>query len=61
VRATTDLKVTQNGGMSQTVENNSYRFFLSTNSGSVEQVTILGEGEPVLLEQQLESNGVGGE
>lgn len=57
VRAPTDLKVTPGGGMSQTVENRDYRFFLSTNSGSVEQVTILGEGEPVLLEHKLESNG----
>jgi hypothetical protein len=57
VRATTDLKVIQGGGMSQTVENGDYRFFLSTNSGSVEQVTILGKGEPVLLEHKLESNG----
>ena len=57
VRAKTDLKVTAGGGMSQTVENGDYRFFLSTNSGSVEQITILGEGEPVLLEHKLESNG----
>ena len=57
VRAPTDLKVTAGGGLSQTVENRDYRFFLSTNSGSVEQVTILGEGEPVLLEHKLESNG----
>lgn len=57
VRAQTDLKVIPGGGMSQTVENRDYRFFLSTNSGSVEQVTILSEGEPVLLEHKLESNG----
>gem|GEM_PF-422457 len=57
VRAQTDLKVTPGGGMSQTVENRDYRFFLSTNSGSVEQITILGDGEPVLLEHKLESNG----
>ena len=56
-RAQTDLKVIPGGGMSQTVENRDYRFFLSTNSGSVEQVTVLGEGEPVLLEHKLESNG----
>jgi hypothetical protein len=53
----TDLKVTPGAGLGQTVENSQYRFFLSTNSGSVEQVTILGEGEPVLLEHKLESNG----
>jgi hypothetical protein len=57
VRPQTDLKVTPGGGISQTVENHDYRFFLSTNSGSVEQVTIVGEGEPVLLEHKLESNG----
>jgi hypothetical protein len=53
----TELKATPGGGMNQTVENSYYRFFLSTNSGSVEQITILGEGEPVLLEHKLESNG----
>ena len=53
----TDLKVKQGAGLSQTIENSSYRFFLSTNSGSVEQITILGDGEPVLLEHKLESNG----
>jgi hypothetical protein len=57
VRPETDLRVIPGGGLSQTVENSYYRFFLSTNSGSVEQVTILGEGEPVLLEHKLESNG----
>jgi len=57
LQAPTDLKVTPAAGMGQTVENGFYRFFLSTNSGSVEQVTILGNGEPVLLEHKLESNG----
>ena len=52
-----DLKVRPGGGLSQTVENSLYRFFLSTNSGSVEQVTILGQGGPVPLEHKLESNG----
>jgi hypothetical protein len=56
-RLQTDLKVVSGGGMSQTVETGFYRFFLSTNSASVEQVTILGDGEPVLLEHKLESNG----
>ncbi len=53
----TDLKVTSAPGLGQTIENSQYRFFLSTNSGSVEQITILGEGDPVLLEHKLESNG----
>jgi hypothetical protein len=53
----TDLKLTPGTGLSQTVENSYYRFFLSTNSGAVEQVTILGKGKPVLLEHKLESNG----
>ena len=52
-----DLKVTPAPGLGQTVENDQYRFFLSTNSGSIEQVTILGHGDPVLLEHKLESNG----
>ena len=56
-RVQTDLRVIPGGGMSQTVENSWYRFLLSTNSGSVEQVTILGDGDPVLLEHKLESNG----
>jgi len=56
-RLPTELKVTPGAGMSQTVENGQYRFLLSTNSGSVEQITILGDGEPVLLEHKLESNG----
>jgi hypothetical protein len=49
--------VRSGAGLSQTIENSQYRFFLSTNSGSIEQVTILGDGEPVLLEHKLESNG----
>lgn len=57
MRAPLDLKVTPGSGLSQTVENRFYKFFLSTNSASVEQITILGDGEPVLLEHKLESNG----
>jgi hypothetical protein len=53
----TDLKVTSEPGLGQTIKNTQYQFFLSTNSGSVEQITILGDGEPVLLEHKLESNG----
>ena len=55
--APSSMKVQAGGGLSQTIENGLYRFFLSTNSGSVEQITILGDGEPVLLEHKLESNG----
>ncbi len=52
-----DLTVQKGEGMSQTIENDSYRFFLSENSGAVEQVTVLGKGDPVLLEHKLETNG----
>jgi len=57
VHHATDLKITPASGMGQTVENSFYKFFLSTNSASVEQVTVKGGGEPVLLEHKLESNG----
>ena len=57
VKLDTDLKVTKGEGLSQTVENQRYKIYLSTQSGSVEQITILGEGEPVLLEHKLETNG----
>ena len=53
----TALKVTKGEGMSETIENGLYKYFLSENSGAVEQVTILGQGEPVLLEHKLETNG----
>ncbi|GMV99513.1 MAG: hypothetical protein AMXMBFR84_06520 [Candidatus Hydrogenedentota bacterium] len=52
-----DLKITGGEGLSQTVENKWFRYFLSVNSGSVEQVTVLGNGDPVLLEHKLETNG----
>lgn len=57
VATQTDLKITPGEGLSQTVENQNYKIFTSKNSGSVEQVTILGSGEPVLLEHKLETNG----
>ncbi len=53
----TDLKLTKGEGMSETVDNTFYSFFLSKNSGSVETIKILGEGDPVLLEHKLETNG----
>lgn len=52
-----DLKVEQHERLSQTVSNSNFSIFTSPNSGSVETVTILGEGEPVLLEHKLETNG----
>jgi hypothetical protein len=52
-----DLKVEQHERLSQTVSNGNFSIFTSPNSGSVETVTILGEGEPVLLEHKLETNG----
>lgn len=53
----TDLKVSKGEGMSETVDNAFYSFFLSKNSGSVETVKVLGDGEPVVLEHKLETNG----
>lgn len=53
----TDLKVTKGERMSQTVETGTYSIFLSVNSGSVETITIKGEGDPVTLEHKLETNG----
>ncbi|MCC6798219.1 MAG: hypothetical protein IT366_24110 [Candidatus Hydrogenedentes bacterium] len=52
-----DLKITKGERLSQTVENEKYSFYLSENSGSVETITIRGEGDPVLLEHKLETNG----
>ncbi len=53
----TDLKATKGEGMSETVENANFSYFLSKNSGSVETITLRGEGEPVVLEHKLETNG----
>jgi hypothetical protein len=53
----TDLHVAKGERMSQTVQNAHYSYFLSVNSGSVETITIPGNGEPVLLEHKLETNG----
>jgi hypothetical protein len=51
------LAVEQGEELAQTVSTASYRFGLAANSGAVETVTILGEGDPVLLEHKLETNG----
>lgn len=53
----TDLKVVKGEGMSETIENSFVSYFLSKNSGSVETITIRGEGGPVVLEHKLETNG----
>lgn len=52
-----DLKVAKGERLSQTVENESYSYFLSVNSGSVETITVRGQGDPVTLEHKLETNG----
>jgi hypothetical protein len=52
----TDLRV-QGKGLQQTIANNFYRVELSSNSGAVETVAVLGDGDPVLLEHKLETNG----
>ncbi len=52
-----DLKVEQHDRLSQTVSNGNYSIYTSPNSGSVETITILGSGEPVVLEHKLETNG----
>ena len=53
----TQLKVTKGEGMSETVDNAAYSYYLSKNSGAVETVTVLGEGDPIVLEHKLETNG----
>lgn len=52
-----DLKVEQHDRLSQTISTSTYSILTSPNSGSVETITILGDGEPVLLEHKLETNG----
>ncbi len=52
-----DLKVEPGKDLAATVSNKQYRFDLSANSGAVETITVLGDGEPVLLEHKLETNG----
>lgn len=51
------LKVEQHDALSQTVTNERYSVMTSANSGAVETVTVLGGGEPILLEHKLETNG----
>ena len=53
----TDLGVTNGEGLAQTVTNAYYEIGLASNSGAVETVKVLGEGEPILLEHKLETNG----
>ena len=52
-----DLSVQDTTGIGQTVKTAHYEIGLATNSGAIETVTILGEGDPVLLEHRLETNG----
>jgi hypothetical protein len=51
------LKVSSGEGLSQTIENGHYRYVTTPGSGAVDTITILGEGEPVLLEHHVETNG----
>lgn len=53
----TDLMVTPTKGIGEIVETANYRIGMATNSGAIEGITILGKGEPVLLEHKLETNG----
>lgn len=57
IRPQTDLKVQQQKGLGQIVQTAHYRIGLATNSGAIETVTVLGSGEPILLEHKLETNG----
>jgi hypothetical protein len=52
-----DLKVEQHESQSQTISNSRYSIHTSSNSGAVDTITVLGGGEPVLLEHKLETNG----
>lgn len=52
-----DLVVAQHDALAQNIKNSHYAIETSGNSGAVETVTILGDGEPVLLEHKLETNG----
>ncbi len=53
----TDLAVAPGKDLAETVSTDRYRFGLASNSGAVETVTVLGQGDPVLLEHKLETNG----
>ena len=57
VTTETDLAVAQGEELAQTVSTGYYQFGLASNSGAVETVKIIGDGEPVLLEHKLETNG----
>jgi len=52
----TDLEVSGEG-YAQTIATEFYEFGLAANSGAVETVKVLGEGDPILLEHKLETNG----
>ncbi len=57
IRPKTDLRVEQHKDLAQTVQTAHYRIGLAANSGAVETVTVLGTGDPILLEHKLETNG----
>lgn len=57
IALTTDLSVVDGDRLAQTVTNAHYEFGLASNSGAVETVRVFGDGEPVLLEHKLETNG----
>ncbi|MCF6286872.1 MAG: hypothetical protein L3K26_17040, partial [Candidatus Hydrogenedentes bacterium] len=52
-----DLGVTQHDALAQTIKNGQYAIETSGNSGAIEIINILGNGDPVLLEHKLETNG----
>ena len=53
-----DLKVTQGDDpYAQAVRTDEYEFTMAAVSGAVETISVLGEGDPVLLEHRLETNG----
>lgn len=53
----TALNVKDTTGIGEVVETSSYRINLAINSGAIETIEVLGEGDPVLLEHKLETNG----
>ncbi len=53
----TEFQITPGDNLGQTVAAADYEIGLATNSGAVETVIIKGEGDPVLLEHKLETNG----
>jgi len=53
----TEFEITPGDNLGQTVAIADYEIGLATNSGAVETVVIKGDGDPVLLEHKLETNG----